>query len=111
VELGIALFILFAALNKIWPLVPRLAWLTFAFSLLQGMGFAGVLGELGLPANQQLLSILAFNLGVESGQLAILAIVLPVLILLRQTKVYSTGLMPVGSLFIALMAMQWIIER
>ena len=111
VELGIAISVLFAALNNIWPIVLRLAWLTFAFGLLHGMGFAGVLGELGLPADQQLLSILAFNLGVEIGQLAILAILLPVLILLRNTKLYSKGIMPVGSLLIAMMAVQWSIER
>ncbi len=111
VELGIALSVLFAALNNIWPLVIRLAWLTFAFGLLHGMGFAGVLGELGLPADQQLLSILAFNLGVEIGQLAILVVLMPVLIIVRNTKLYSKAVMPVGSLFIALMAVQWSIER
>lgn len=111
VELGIAISVLFAALNNIWPVVVRLAWLTFAFGLLHGMGFAGVLGELGLPADQQLLSILAFNLGVEIGQLAILALLLPILILLRNSKVYRNGIMPVSSLLIALMAVQWSIER
>ena len=75
------------------------------------MGFAGVLGELGLPADQQLLSILAFNLGVEIGQLAILVILLPILILLRNNKVYSKAIMRAGSLLIAFMAIQWIIER
>jgi hypothetical protein len=111
VELGIALSVMFAALNNIWPVVLRLAWLTFAFGLLHGMGFAGVLGELGLPADQQLLSILAFNLGVEIGQIGILAILLPLLILLRHTRFYSRGVMPVGSLLIALMAVQWSVER
>lgn len=111
VELGIAISVLFAALNNIWPVVLRLAWLTFAFGLLHGMGFAGVLGELGLPADQQLLSILAFNLGVEIGQLAILMILLPILILMRNTRLYSRGIMPVGSLLIAIMAVQWSIER
>ena len=75
------------------------------------MGFAGVLGELGLPADQQLLSILAFNLGVELGQFAILVLLLPILILLRKTKFYIQGVMPIGSLLIALMAVLWIIER
>lgn len=111
VELGIAASVLFAALNNIWPLILRLGWLTFAFGLLHGMGFAGVLGELGLPADQQLLSILAFNLGVELGQLAILAIILPLLIWLRNMKIYRTTIMPAGSLLIAIMAVQWIIER
>lgn len=111
IELGIALSVLFAALNNIWPLVLRLAWLTFAFGLLHGMGFAGVLGELGLPADQQLPSILAFNLGVEIGQLAILAILLPLLILLRNSKFYSRGIMPTGSLLIVIIAVRWSIER
>lgn len=111
VELGIALSVLFAALNNIWPVVLRLAWLTFAFGLLHGMGFAGVLGELGLPADQQLLSILAFNLGVEIGQLAILVILLPILILLRNTTFYTRGVLPVGSILIAIMAVQWSVER
>lgn len=111
VELGIALSVLFAALNNIWPLVIRLGWLTFAFGLLHGMGFAGVLGELGLPADQQLLSILAFNLGVEIGQLGILVILLPLLIFMRHTPLYSRGVMPVGSILIALMAVLWSIER
>jgi hypothetical protein len=111
VELSIALSVLFAALNNIWPLVLRLGWLTFAFGLLHGMGFAGVLGELGLPADKQLLSILAFNVGVELGQLAILAILLPVLVLLRDTQFYRRGILPVGSVLIALMAIQWSIER
>ena len=111
VELGIAVSVLFAAINNIKPVVLKLAWLTFAFGLLHGMGFAGVLGELGLPADQQLLSILAFNLGVEIGQLAILVILLPILILLRNSKVYSKAIMPAGSLLIAFMAIQWIIER
>jgi hypothetical protein len=108
VELGIALSVLFAALNNIWPLVLRLGWLTFAFGLLHGMGFAGVLGELGLPADQQLLSILAFNLGVEIGQLAMLAILLPLLILLRHIPLYSRGVMPAGSLIIALMFLLYV---
>lgn len=111
VELGIALSVLFAALNNIWPLVLRLGWLTFAFGLLHGMGFAGVLGELGLPPDQQLPSILAFNLGVEIGQLAILAVLLPLLILLRNTSLYNRAVMPVGSFVIAVIAVQWSIER
>jgi hypothetical protein len=47
----------------------------------------------------------------EIGQLAILAILLPVLMLLRSTYLYSKGIMPVGSLLIAIMAVQWSIER
>ncbi|MEO3680818.1 HupE/UreJ family protein [Shewanella vesiculosa] len=111
VELGIALSVLFAALNNVWPIVLRLGWITFAFGLLHGMGFAGVLGELGLPENQKLLAILAFNVGVEIGQLAILALVLPLLIFLRHTNWYRNWGMQLGSIAIGLMAIQWSVER
>jgi hypothetical protein len=111
VELGIALSVLFAALNNVWPIVLRLGWITFAFGLLHGMGFAGVLGELGLPENQKLLAILAFNVGVEIGQLAILAVVLPLLIFVRHTLWYRNWGMQLGSVAIGIMAIPWSVER
>tara|TARA_R110000787_G_scaffold11016_3_gene36938 strand:+ start:1387 stop:1833 length:447 start_codon:yes stop_codon:yes gene_type:complete len=111
VELGFTLSVLFAALNNIWPMVLCLTWLTFAFGLLHGMVFSCGIDELGLPADQQLLSLLAFNLGVEMGQLAILTILLPILILLRNTGFYRRGIMPEGSLLIVMMALQRSIER
>lgn len=111
VELGIALSVLFAALNNIWPIVLRLGWISFGFGLLHGMGFAGVLGELGLPENQKLLAILAFNLGVEVGQLAILAVVLPILFFCRHQHWYRVWGMQIGSVAIGIMAIQWSVER
>ncbi|GAB3002175.1 HupE/UreJ family protein [Psychrosphaera aestuarii] len=111
VEIGIAISVVVAALNNIWPVVIRLGWVTFGFGLLHGMGFAGVLGELGLSNEYQLLSVLTFNLGVEIGQLAILAVTLPLLILAREFNWYQRWLMPAGSLVIAIIATQWTIER
>ena len=111
VEVGIAVSVLLVALNNIFPIVVRLGWLTFAFGLLHGMGFAGVLGELGVPADQQLLSILAFNLGVEIGQMAIVLLLLPLLILLRKQLWYARYALTGTSIVIALVAMQWIVER
>ncbi|MEG3346413.1 HupE/UreJ family protein [Pseudoalteromonas sp. B5MOD-1] len=111
VELGIALSVLFAAINNIWPMIMRLGWITFCFGLLHCMGFASVLGELGLSNEYQLMSILAFNLGVEIGQLVILAICLPLLMLLRNNTWYKKAIMPAGSVVIAIMAIQWSIER
>ena len=75
------------------------------------MGFASVLGELGLSSNYQLMSILAFNLGVEIGQLSILLVALPVLMALRKTTWYVKWLMPAGSIGIAIVALKWSIER
>ena len=111
VEFIIALSVLFAALNNIKPIVVKLGLITFVFGLLHGMGFAGVLGELGLAENQQLLSILAFNIGVEIGQFIILIIIFPLLWYLRQYVWYRNRIMPIGSLLIAIMAIIWCVER
>lgn len=111
IEVGIAISVFLVALNNIFPLVTRLGWLTFAFGLLHGMGFAGVLGELGLPADQQLLTVLAFNLGVEIGQMAIVLLLLPLFIFMRNQIWYARYALTGTSIVIALVAMQWVIER
>lgn len=111
VEVGIAISVALTALNNIFPLVLRLGWLTFGFGLLHGMGFAGALGELGLPADQQTLTVFAFNLGVEMGQMAIVLVVLPVLIFLRKFYSYSRYSVTALSVIIFLVAAQWTLER
>lgn len=111
VELGIALTVLASALNNIFPLVTRLAWVTFGFGLLHGMGFAGVLGELGLPGDRQLLTVLAFNVGVELGQAAIILLVLPLLFAIKASNVNLRYCLNGASCLIALVAIQWIIQR
>lgn len=111
VEVGIALSVFLVALNNIFPLITRLGWLTFAFGLLHGMGFAGVLGELGLPADQQLLTVLAFNLGVEIGQMTIVLLLLPLFIFVRKQLWYARYALTCASIIIALVALQWVVER
>ena len=111
VEIGIALSVLLTALNNIWPVVVRLGWITFAFGLLHGVGFASVLSDLGLSSQHQLLSILAFNLGVEFGQLGILLVVLPLLFLLRNFSYYTLLVLKSGSFVIGAVALNWAIQR
>lgn len=111
VEIGIALSVLATALNNLWPLVPRLGWITFAFGLLHGMGFASVFGELQASAAMPLVSIAAFNIGVEIGQLVIVAVLLPMLLLLRHMRAYTRMIMPATSSVIALIALSWAIQR
>lgn len=81
VDVGIAASVAIAALNHLYPIVIRLGGMTFAFGLLHGMGSAGVLGERGLPADQKVLTVLSFNIGVELCQLVVVGAVLPLLIL------------------------------
>lgn len=112
VESAIAVSVVAAALNNIWPLVSRRLWLfAFGFGLVHGLGFASVLLDLGLPRHAMLLPLLAFNLGVELGQLAIVAVFLPLAFLLRQTSLYPRYVLQGGSTAIAAIAAFWLVER
>ncbi len=108
----IAASIIVAALNNVFPLVTKARWrIAFAFGLLHGFGFAAVLSEMGLPAGARLVSLVAFNLGVEAGQLAVVLAVMPIAYWLRATRFYQRGLMPWGSTAIAGLALVWFFQR
>ena len=62
----------------------------FGFGLLHGLGFAGVLAELGLPPNEYLTALLSFNVGVELGQLTVIALAFVVLGAFRQRRWYRS---------------------
>jgi len=112
VEAAIAASVVLAAANNLWPVVERRRWLVaFAFGLVHGFGFASVLAELGLPKDALVLSLLGFNVGVEIGQLAIVASFLPVAYLLRNTPLYRKGVFVGGSVLILLLALVWLAER
>lgn len=112
IESAIAASVAAAALNNIWPLVQGKRWLAaFAFGLLHGFGFAGVLGDLGLPKGATVLALAAFNIGVELGQLAIVAAFVPLAYALRRTWVYKQLVVKGGSAGIAVLALMWLAER
>jgi len=111
-ESVIAASIIVAALNNVMPWVTHARWrIAFAFGLLHGFGFASVLTELGLPAGARIVSLVAFNLGVEAGQLAVVLLVMPVAYVLRRTAIYRFGVLPWGSLAIAGLASVWFVQR
>jgi hypothetical protein len=112
VESAIAASVVLASLNNVWPVVCGRRWvLAFAFGLIHGFGFASVLADLGLPQDSLLLALVAFNVGVELGQLAIVAAFLPVAYALRDTRLYRRAVLVFGSLMVATVAAAWLAER
>ena len=112
VESAIALSVVLAALNNIFPVVARGRWIAaFAFGLLHGFGFAGALADLGLPAGSLALSLAGFNVGVELGQLAIVAAFLPLAFALRSTWAYRRVVLAGGSAVTVAIAGVWLVER
>ena len=112
VESAIAASVVLAALNNLWPVVQRARWLVaFTFGLIHGFGFASVLAELGLPQESLLLALVSFNLGVEAGQLVIVALFLPLAYAVRQTWFYRRLVLMGGSALIAAIAAVWLAER
>lgn len=112
IETVIAVSVMIAALNNIFAWWQDKLWsIAFIFGLIHGMGFASVLAQLGLPYSAKLLSLFAFNVGVEAGQLAIVAAVLPLIFGLRNLRIYHRVVIHGGSYLIALVAIFWLVER
>jgi hypothetical protein len=112
VESAIALSVVLAALNNLFPVVERGRWVAaFVFGLIHGFGFASVLADLGLPRDSLLLALVGFNVGVELGQLAIVAAFLPLAFALRSTWFYRRLVFAGGSAAIVLVASLWLVER
>lgn len=113
VEPLIALSIAYVAIENVFT--ERLsAWrpaLVFAFGLLHGLGFAGVLGDLGLPRPALAGALIGFNVGVELGQLAVIAIAFAVLGPFRTRPWYRRRITIPLSLIIAAIGLYWFVER
>jgi hydrogenase/urease accessory protein HupE len=114
VEPMIALSIAYVAIEN--TLTTELkSWrvaLVFAFGLLHGMGFAGVLSDLGLPRGNFLAALLTFNLGVEAGQLTVVAIAFAGVYAWRRNAVtYRRFIVQPASMAIAAMGLYWTVER
>ncbi len=113
VEPLIALSIVYVAVENV--VSPRLRAsrlvLVFVFGLLHGLGFAGVLGELGLPEGRRLSALLAFNVGVELGQLAIIAGAVVLLAVWTRLGSRREALVKPASIAIAAMGLFWFVQR
>lgn len=116
VEPLIALSIVLLAIDNLWrgPASARhRPWLVFACGLLHGLGIATVLVEWGLSDGNKILSLLAFNVGVEAGQIVFVAAVLAMLALLqrRLPPLWRARVTRFGSVAAAAMGGWWLVER
>ena len=112
VESAIALSVVLAALNNLWPVVRGDRWLAaFALGLLHGFGFSSTLADLGLSSSALLPTLVGFNLGVELGQAAVVAVFVPLAFLARRSPWYRRIALQLGSVLIAIVATLWLVER
>jgi hypothetical protein len=112
VESAIAASVVLAAFNNLVPFFAERGWMVaFGFGLLHGFGFANALRDLGLQHGQLAATLFGFNLGVELGQLAIVAVFLPLAYALRGLLFYRRFVLQAGSVAIMLVASTWLAER
>lgn len=116
---GLALFCgcYFALLQSLQSAPPLRPWagrlrfaIAFGFGLVHGFGFAGVLAEIALPPERLLPALLGFNLGVELGQLAALALCWPLLRILARSSA-GRPLREAGSALICALGVFWMLSR
>lgn len=111
VEVLIAVSILVSAVHAFRPLFPgREAWIAAFFGLIHGLAFASTLDRLGLARWDRVAGILSFNLGIETMQLLVVALVLPSLLLMSRTRAYSAFRIT-GAAFACVASTMWIAER
>lgn len=112
VESIIALSIVLVAINNIIPTFRDRTWIIlFMFGLFHGMGFASVMQNLPFRMPHLKNLLVCFNVGVELGQMAIVAAVFPVIFLLRKMSWYKPVILIGGSLVMIVVAGYWFVER
>jgi hypothetical protein len=113
VEPLIALSIAYVAVENVMTtnMKPWRLAVVFAFGLLHGMGFAGALGELGLPPERAVTALVGFNVGVELGQLAVIGLAFLAVGWFRHRAWYRPRMTIPASCAIALIGLYWTVER
>lgn len=112
VEPAVALTILWVALENVLREEPKArARMTFAFGLIHGFAFSGVLREMGIAGGELLVPLLGFNLGVEAGQLAIVVPLFPLVLWVQKEPGRAKRARVLVGMGVAVMAVYWFIER
>jgi hypothetical protein len=112
VEPLIAASIVYVGVENLFRRPRHRAVPALGFGLVHGLGFASVLRELGIAAETGVAGpLLAFNAGVEVGQLSIAAVVVPLVHLARRLGCYERRVLPIASVAIGLLGAMWLVER
>lgn len=112
IEIAIAASIAVAGAVNLLPSLSRLRLpLALGFGLVHGFGFANALREIDAEGSALLPLLAGFNLGVEFAQLAIVAVVLPLIYVARTRRWYASGVMPLGSCALGAAGLVWLVQR
>ncbi len=112
IEPAIAASVALAALDNLRPMFGSERWsIAFVLGLLHGFGFSSALADLGLAGASLVRALFAFNVGVELGQLALVALFVPAAFLIRKEWAQRFLLVRGGSLAIATVSLVWLFER
>jgi hydrogenase/urease accessory protein HupE len=111
VEAAIALSIIYVAVENLLKRKAKHRWfVVLLFGLIHGFGFAGILQEMELSRSTLASSLLFFNVGVELGQIIIIALVFPLVVLLRRYRTYPR-IVYASSAFVIVMGLFWFMQR
>ena len=112
VEPAVALTILWVALENVFREEPEArARMTFAFGLIHGFAFSGVLREAGMSGGDLFTPLLGFNLGVEAGQLICVMPIFPIVLWLQKEPERAKRARVLVGIGVGVMAVYWFIER
>ncbi len=112
VETIIALSIIAMALKNLFPSLSHHSWiLIFVFGLFHGLGFASVMGDLQFRVGFLERILIMFNIGVEIGQLIIVAVLLPILFWMRKKAFYQPVMLKGLSILTIVISIWWVLER
>lgn len=112
IEPAIAVTIMLAALDNLWPVFRgNRVLVVFFFGLIHGFGFASVLAQLDLPASEFAWALFQFNLGIEGGQLVVVVVATALLYALRSQRAYQAVFVRGGSVVAMGIAGLWLVER
>ena len=112
IEPAIALSIAYVGFENFLIKDPEKRWrITLPFGFIHGFGFAGALLERHLPRSRLPLALFGFNSGVEAGQLAVLALVLPLVLVARRSEVVKARVVPALNVVVIVLGLGWLVLR